>query len=273
MRALALILVTSGAALAFSAFAQPVAFVTDIHGEVTVVGGARVAFLSELSPATRIAAPAGAKLAVLFFASGAEYVFAGPGEFAIEADQVKALSGAAPSRRAVSTRPSAAVMTQVVRTATASVRMRSVAPPAALKPGPAYPRNAQIATLLPQLRWNGEPGAQGYTLVVRSADGKEVWKGAAKSSPHRLPLKLAAATRYSWSVTGQAPLGEASFETETADVVAKAEQSRAAAKTFPDRVMHALLLEELGAKHDAREAWAALARERPDLPELAALAK
>jgi hypothetical protein len=36
--------------------------------------------------------------------------------------------------------------------------------------------------------------------------------------------------------------------------------------------MHALLLQDLGATQEAREAWAALARERPDLPELAGLA-
>ena len=59
----------------------------------------------------------------------------------------------------------------------------------------------------------------------------------------------------------------------SADVVARAEKSRAGARTFSDRVLHALLLQDLGATHDAREAWTALARERPDLPELAALAK
>jgi hypothetical protein len=37
--------------------------------------------------------------------------------------------------------------------------------------------------------------------------------------------------------------------------------------------MHALLLHELGATQEARAMWATLARERPDLPELAALAR
>ena len=38
-------------------------------------------------------------------------------------------------------------------------------------------------------------------------------------------------------------------------------------------VLHALLLHDIGAQQEARAAWAALARERPDLPELAALAR
>jgi hypothetical protein len=54
---------------------------------------------------------------------------------------------------------------------------------------------------------------------------------------------------------------------------ARADKSRASAKTFSDRVMHAVLLQEIGALPEARDAWAALARERPDLPELAALSR
>lgn len=55
------------------------------------------------------------------------------------------------------------------------------------------------------------------------------------------------------------------------DVAARVRRSEAAAKTFSARVAHAMLLHEVGARREAREAWARLARERPDLPELAAL--
>jgi hypothetical protein len=34
-----------------------------------------------------------------------------------------------------------------------------------------------------------------------------------------------------------------------------------------------MLLQEIGAAQDAREAWAQLAEERPDIPELAGLAR
>jgi hypothetical protein len=34
-----------------------------------------------------------------------------------------------------------------------------------------------------------------------------------------------------------------------------------------------MLLQDLGAGQEAREAWAALARERPEVPELAALSR
>jgi hypothetical protein len=74
-------------------------------------------------------------------------------------------------------------------------------------------------------------------------------------------------------MTPQGMLGEAQFETLGADAIAIASKSRASARTFGDRVLHALLLHDLGAAGEAREAWGSLARERPDLPELAALAR
>jgi hypothetical protein len=87
-------------------------------------------------------------------------------------------------------------------------------------------------------------------------------------------VKLAPATAYRWTVmTSQGMLGEARFETLPAPIAAKAEKSRASAKTFSGRVLHALLLQDIGASQEAREAWAALARERPDLMELAALSR
>jgi len=69
------------------------------------------------------------------------------------------------------------------------------------------------------------------------------------------------------------PVAEAHFETLPQDAIRRAERSRAGTKTFGERVVHALLLQEVGADQEAREAWAGLARERPDLPELPALAR
>jgi hypothetical protein len=67
-------------------------------------------------------------------------------------------------------------------------------------------------------------------------------------------------------------LGPASFETLPADAIARVEKSRKG-KEFPERVVSAILLQELGATQDAKEAWEELSRERPDLQELAALAR
>jgi hypothetical protein len=73
-------------------------------------------------------------------------------------------------------------------------------------------------------------------------------------------------------MTAKGPV-EGRFETLPADAIARAEKSRAAARSFTERLMHAMLLQELGASQEARQAWGELSRERPDLAELAALAR
>jgi hypothetical protein len=123
------------------------------------------------------------------------------------------------------------------------------------------------------MRWRGMPNRE-YTLVLLDASGKELWKGRGKPEGTRPAAILAPGSRYSWSVV--APGGspdEAQFETLPAAAIGRVEKSRSGARTFADRVRHALLLQDVGAQHEAREAWADLARERPDLPELAALAR
>ena len=114
----------------------------------------------------------------------------------------------------------------------------------------------------------------GFTVAVSTAEGKPVWRGPAKANAAKLPVKLAPGTRYAWTLfIGDSAIGEASFETLPADAIQRADASRAAMKSFSDRILHAFVLQDIGAVQDARQAWAELARERPDLPELAILAK
>jgi hypothetical protein len=269
--------ILAGCAVALALAAQaadPIAFVADLKGNATVEGDGRLAFLAELAPGTKLLLGTGAVVSVTYASTGAEFTFGGPGEFLVTATEVRADKGAPPTRRNVTVLPDPGVVARIARTATASVRMRSVSPEAAAKIALEYPVNTRIATLQPTLRWQADGGAADVTVSVTDAKGKEVWKGSAKPASVRPAVKLAPATVYTWTVMSpKGSLGEARFETLPSAAMAKAEKSRAAAHTFPERVMHAFLLQDIGALQDAREAWAALARERPDLPELAVLAR
>ena len=197
-------LAVAGLLLAAAGFAQaqsPVAFVADIRGNATIEGNGKLNLLAELEAGARLLLGSGATASIMYAATGAEFTVAGPGEFLVAPAQVKAEKGAPVKKRMVGSPPDPAVVSQVSRNATASLRMRSLAPAIA----PASPE-ARLDKLSPEAR-------------------------------------------------------------------ARAEKSRAAARTFTDRLMHAMLLQQLGAAHEARQAWADLARERPDLPELAALAR
>jgi len=254
--------------------AGPVAFVADLQGNATIEGDGKVSFLAELEPGTRLLLGSGASVAVTYVSTGAEFTLRGPGEFLVSASEVKAERGAAPARRTVSVLPDPAVISQVSRTANASLRMRGLGLPSTSRMTLDYPVNTRVVTLQPTLRWSGEPTAEEFAVAITDPAGKEVWKGRVKPAAARPNVKLSASTIYTWTVT--TPKGgtaEGRFETVSAESIALAEKSRASAKSFSERVMHAFILQDLGATQDAKQAWSALSSERPDLPELAVLAR
>lgn len=253
--------------------ADPVAFLSDVKGDVAMNGAGRPPFLAELLPGSTLLLGPESRAAVMYVVSGEEYSLKGPGSFIVTRQGVKATKGAAPSSRIPALRVSAAVLVETSRTATASLRMRSAPAPKSERAGPIYPVNSRIATLQPTLRWIGEPDVI-YSVVLVSASGKEVFRGSAKGPSLRLPTRLVAGQGYAWTYSaGEAALGDSRFETLPADAITAAEKARAAAKSFADRVLLALALQDLGAAQDAREVWAQLAVERPDIPELASLSR
>jgi hypothetical protein len=250
----------------------PVAFVADIRGAATIEGNGPLTFLAELPAGTRVLLGSNAAAAITYATSGTEFAIAGPGQFLVRADDVVAEKGPAPRRRAVASLADRAAVTRAAQTATASLRMRSIAqgpPPALLE----YPVSTKISTLRPQLRFRTAPG-EDYIVAVQDAAGRELWKGKGRADGTRPDVKLAPGTRYSWTVaSARGALAEAHFETLSEDAMRRAERSRGASRSFAERVVHALLLQEVGADQESREAWAALARERPDMPQLPALAR
>jgi len=266
-------LVFAAAALAAQA-ADPVAFVADLQGNATIEGDGKVSFLAELPAGTRLLLGTGSTVAVTYAASGAEFTLVGPGEFLVAASEVKAERGAAPRKRTVAVLPDAAVIAKMSRTANASLRMRGINPRASTQVSLDYPVDTRVTTLQPTLRWSGDPTAEQFDVAVLDSTGKEIWKGNVKPPMARPSVKLAPATLYTWTVmTPSGAKAEGHFETASAAAMARAEKSRAAAKSFSERVMHAFILQDIGATQDAKEAWAALARERPDIPELSVLGR
>jgi hypothetical protein len=257
--------------------ADPVAFLSDLKGDVILDGQSKPVFLSELLPGSKLSLAKDATAAVMYVVSGNEFSLKGPGDFLVGKAAVNAAKGAAPVKRVSSLRANPAILVQTSRSATASLRMRGL--PAGPNPekargGPIYPVNAKVSTFQPTMRWSGEAKEAGFTVVIASLDGKEVFRGHSRSTALKLPVKLAPGVRYAWTVSaGDERLGEALFETMPVSAMQSADKARGAARNFSDRVLVAMYLQDLGATHDARELWAELARERPDSPEIAALAR
>ena len=91
---------------------------------------------------------------------------------------------------------------------------------------------------------------------------------------HRLP-RLKPDTEYAWTYAREGnEVGSGRFRTISLQAMQQLDQRRPSEKAeFSDRVLFALMLQEAGATQEAQEVWGRLAKERSDLPELAALAK
>ena len=98
---------------------------------------------------------------------------------------------------------------------------------------------------------------------------------AVNGGTYKLPARLRPESEYAWTaVAAGNEVGAGKFRTLSSDALARLEKRRPSERAeFSDRLMYALLLQEMGATQEAREAWAKLSQERSDLPELSALAR
>lgn len=270
----AALLVASVSALAN---AQGIAFITDVKGDVSL-DNTRAALMAELKKGARIACVRDCVVGVMFLQSGKEYTLKGPGDFVVGSTDVSAKIGPPPAVRDTPWKLKPATVAQV-QTASASIRMRAVGAEAAPATAALAPNGTRVASLTPQFRWRGVDATEMVRLEITASDPTRKYQSAATVAGHSYTLPasaiLAADTEYHWTVTkGGNVIGKASFQTlPKAALEQLAKQAPAASASFSDRFLYALTLQDLKADQEAREAFAKLASERPDLKELAALAK
>ena len=258
--------------------ADGVAFITNLKGEVAVDGAPRPMLMSELAKGQRIVVGKEAQLAVMYIQSGKEYVLKVPGDYTVGEREITSGRGMPPAARETPWRASNQVLVKVAQTSAASIRMRSFVPARVdTKPRLDFPTRGAVTFLQPTLRWT-VPDAKApaeVTLAVAGSEEKLLAKAKVSGTSHRFSAKLQPDTEYSWTVTvAGREIGSAQFRTLPASAIQNAEKRRPSEKAeFSDRLLYALLLQEIGAVQEAREAWGKLAQERTDLPELANLAK
>jgi hypothetical protein len=214
---------------------------------------------------------------VMYIASGKEYVLKGPAEYVVQQTEVSGAAAMPPMTRSTEWRASSKALVQVAQTSAASVRMRSAAPPKAPEHAPlVFPTEGSVASLQPAFQWRARDAkaASEFTLMI-VGQAEPVHRAKVSGGSYKLPAKLKPETEYAWIVAASGQeLGSAKFRTLPAEAVERIEARRPSARSeFSDRLLFALLLQEMGANQEARESFGALARERPDLPELAALAR
>lgn len=276
MKIIQRVVATAFLALALPAFAaNTVAFITNLKGDVALDGVPRPLLLAELAVGQRLALAKDASASVMYITSGREYALNGPGEFQVADREITGKGEGAVAARGTEWRTSNKVLVQVAQSSAASVRMRSAAKPREAS-GLVFPTEGRVATLEPTFRWRARDGAASGELAIHEVgQDKPVHLAKAGGGSYRLPVKLKPDTEYAWSyaVAGN-ELGTGRFRTLGLEALQQVEKRRPGDRAeFSDRLLFALMLQEAGAAQEARDVWARLAAERPDLSELTALAK
>lgn len=277
MRTILRTLVLLSLAAVPAAWAEGIAFLSNLKGEVALDGNPRPILLAELGKGQRLVLGHDAQASVMFVASGKEYALKGPGVFVVKDNEVAASSGLPPMTRETAWRASSKVLAQAAQTSAASVRMRSIViPKADTEPRLLFPTQGNVATLQPTFRWRApDPAAQGDFVLLVAGQEKPVHAAKAMNGTYRVPGKLLPDTDYVWAVSVNGDeIGTGRFRTLPSEAMAQLAKRRPGDKAdFSDRVLFTLMLQEMGATQEAHESWARLAAERADLPELSAFAK
>ena len=259
-----------------------IAFITDVKGDAAIDAG-KAALMAEIKKGARIVCNKECAVGVMYLLSGKEYVLKGPGDFLVGDAEVTAKIGPPPTLRETKWKVSSQVVAQAAQSSSASIRMRSLgaggkadAPLAAERL--IYPRDTSVATLQPAFRWASANAKGPFEFELKTGDNpKPVYKAKATATNMNLPasVKLQPDAEYSWGVkSATSDVGMSKFKTLPVHALETTQKRKPDDKApFSDWLLYALTLKEVGADQDAGEIWAKLSKDRPDLPELAALAK
>ena len=269
--------------LAGQAQSSGVAFVTDIKGDAALDAG-KATLMAEVKKGARISCTRECAVGVMYLISGKEYVLKGPGDFLVGDSEVTAKIGPPPTMRDTNWKVSAKVVAQAAQTSSASIRMRSLGGAQKAESLPLlaerliYPRDTTVATLQPTFRWASAQSKGPFEFELRAGSGsKSIYKSKSTLTSLALPknIKLQPDAEYNWMVkTASGEVGMTSFKTLSAQSLDLTQKRKPDDKApFSDWLLYALTLNDVGANQDAGEVWVKLAKDRPDLPELAALAK
>jgi hypothetical protein len=258
---------------------EPPGLVIDVLGGATLAGKGRLAILEGLAPGAEISLAPGARATVLDSSSGRQFELIGPGAFRWTKGTVEVVRPGKVVARAPGNDSMKEVRLRTARIAQASISMRGGEESRPVKL--AFPVSTWLLERPAVFRWEPVTGAKTYRFQLTDSSGHPLHEARTAGASVELPAAVAleAGHTYGWQVwaelaDGRTPDGWTEFGLAGPDLRARVERNRPPASApFSDRLLYALLLEELGVREDATRLWVQLASERPEDPDLGVRAR
>lgn len=258
---------------------EPPGLAIDVQGAATIAGKGRLAILGGLAPGAELSLGPGARAVIVNSSTGRQFELAGPGAFRWSGGAVEVVRPGQLVVREATSAVFGQVRLRTARLAQASIVMRGAGDEGALRL--VSPVSTWLLERPAAFRWEPLPGAGGYRFELTDSAGKPLHETRTTGTVAVIPagLALEVGRTYGWQVKADLPGGKSAegwteFGLATPDLRARVDGARPGPGTsFGDRLLYALLLEELGVREEAAKSWAQLAAERPDDPDLRARAQ
>jgi hypothetical protein len=253
-----------------------VAIVTEASGAAELrseKSAVKAALLTELDSGGRVELQAGAKLVVLYLASGGQYELTGPALVDFGDDAPASISGAAPLElRSMTGRDGTPIRIRPAALTQPGIPARK----ALGKPVPALSM-ASTTTLerLPVFRWKAVERGLEYKFVLKDRGGSTLFSQTVKSDSLELPEQAALqdGESYMWSIgtrsgMGQNYLSEYSFKAADEAIRAAVENYRPAeGAPVAERVAFAFWLDQMELRDAGTVQWKSIADAGSQIPE------
>ena len=258
----------------------PVAMVTDLQGKAVISTGGRTAeatMLSDIDAGAQAQLQANTTMVVLYLGDGTEYLLKGPATVVFGAAQPEVINGAPALKRTAppggSLRIKPTGMGQgalVMRSSLGTPRIRLLSA-----------NGTRVLDTQPELRWQEpQPGLR-YSVEIADETGRSLYEAQAEGPSFTLPasLQLKDGMAYTWEVAARLPDGrkyasKGEFSIASAELRAQTAAARALAQgSVPSLVTFAIWLDQMELRDEARKVWRVLAAQRPDDPQIRAMAQ
>jgi hypothetical protein len=253
-----------------------VAIVTEVSGAAEIrseKSAVKAALLTELDSGGDVELQAGAKLVVLYLASGGQYELTGPAQVHFGDHAPASISGAAPLELRLMTGKDGAP----IRIRPAALTQPRIAARKALgKPIPALSMTNTITLeRLPVFRWKAVERGLDYQFVLKDRSGSTLFSQTVKGDSLELPeqVDLQNGESYVWSIgtrsgMGQNYLSEYSFKSADEAIRAAVANYRPAGDaSVAERVAFAVWLDQMGLRDAGTAQWKSIADAGSQAPE------
>lgn len=256
---------------------DPPALIIDVQGEATLAGK-RVAILTGLPPGAEVSLASAARVVVVHTQNGRQFELIGPGAFRWAGGKVEIVRPGELRMRESADAAFGDLRIRTGRIAQASISMRGA--PGASKVELASPASTWLLEPPRSFRWIPVADAVSYRFQLTDSNGKPLHEARTSAVTVALPAAVVfeAGRTYGWQVHAELPGGRTvdgwtEFGVAGPELRARVDRARPRADaSFGDRLLYALLLDELGVREEAGQLWTQLARERPADSDLAARA-